>query len=299
MTPNMIWLVGCNGMLGTELSRLFEAKKLPFVGTDRELSILESGALADFARDKGLRWIINCAAYTAVDKAESDAETCAALNVRGPENLARLAQELGASMLHLSTDYVFSGTASSPYREDDPVGPTGVYGRTKAEGEARVREACERSVLLRTAWLYGKHGPNFVHTMLRLMKERESIGVVADQVGSPTWAYNLAEAIYAIVTAPQPRYGIYHYTNSGICSWYDFAREIHRLGRAAGLLESDCEIRPLTTDQYPTAAVRPAYSVLSKDKIAADYGVALLPWQVGLEKFITGLSDILHTTYTN
>jgi len=288
----MIWLIGNKGMLGTELALLLEQQGIPYIGTDRELSILDPAALRDFARGKNISWIINCAAYTAVDKAEDDVELCTALNAVGPENLGRLAASIGASVLHISTDYVFSGSPylekglERPYREDDPTDPTGVYGKTKAEGEARLRSACANSIILRTAWLYGQHGPNFVFTMLRLMKERERIGVVADQKGSPTWAYDLAGAIISIVRAAKPAYGIYHYTNLGETTWYDFAREIHRLGRRYGILERDCEITPLTTDQYPTKARRPAYSVLSKERIITDYHLAIPAWQESLEHFI-------------
>lgn len=293
----MIWLVGNKGMLGTELANLFAAHTVPFIGTDRELSILDPVALRAFAQDKKISWIINCAAYTAVDKAEDDVELCTALNVQGPENLARLARETGARLLHISTDYVFSGTpildqgVPRPYREDDPSCPTGVYGKTKREGEERVLSLSQDNIILRTAWLYGQHGNNFVFTMLRLMKEREQIGVVADQQGSPTWAYDLAKAILYLINLKQEKLpgGIYHYTNGGETTWYDFAREIHRLGRERGLLDRDCRINPLTTDQYPTKARRPAYSVLSKDKIQA-LGVTVSRWQESLARFMTQLA---------
>jgi len=292
----MIWLVGNRGMLGTELARLFESLAIPFVGTDRELSILDMAALRAFAHGKGLSWIINCAAYTAVDKAEDEVELCTALNVQGPENLARLAREIGARILHISTDYVFSGTpildqgVPRPYREDDPTGPTGVYGKTKREGEERVLSLSQDNIILRTAWLYGQHGNNFVFTMLRLMKERERIGVVADQRGSPTWAYDLSQAILMLINlkTEKPLSGIYHYTNGGETTWYDFAREIFRLGSEQGLLDRDCEISPLTTDQYPTKARRPAYSVLSKEKMKA-LGVAVPHWQDSLTTFMKQL----------
>ena len=197
----MIWVVGSRGMLGTELCRLFESEGVEHVGSDREVDILDPAALAVFAAgtDKAISWIVNCAAYTAVDKAEEEAELCQRLNVEGPRNLAGLAERIGAAILHISTDYVFDGNGSRPYREDDAVGPTGVYGKTKAEGEVAVREACRRAVIVRTAWLYGKDGPNFVYTMLRLMRQKDSIGVVADQLGTPTWARDLAGAILAIL----------------------------------------------------------------------------------------------------
>jgi dTDP-4-dehydrorhamnose reductase len=286
----MIWLVGDRGMLGTELSLLLGKQGLPFVGSDRDVDILDSGALEAFAAGRDIHWIVNCAAYTAVDKAEDEAQLCRSLNVDGPVNLARRASALGASIVHISTDYVFPGDGNRPYLEDDPVAPTGVYGRTKAEGEAGLMAACPRALVLRTAWLYGRHGPNFVSTMLRLMKEREEIGVVADQLGSPTWAADLARAIVVILLEAFPRYGIYHFTNAGEISWYDFALEIHRLGREFGLLERDCRVKPLTTNQYPTKARRPAYSVLSKDKIVRDYGLAIPGWRESLRRYFESMA---------
>jgi dTDP-4-dehydrorhamnose reductase len=285
----MIWLIGNKGMLGTELSLLFEREGLPFVGTDREVSMLDPEALATFAAGKDFGWIVNCAAYTAVDKAEDEAELCERLNVEGPRNVARVARSIGARMLHISTDYVFDGSGSRPYREDDPLSPIGVYGRTKAAGEDAVRSACAEHIILRTAWLYGEHGNNFVFTMLRLMKERERIGVVADQRGTPTWARDLAAAMRAMVGADRPVYGTYHFTNSGETTWHEFAVEIQRLGLERGLLSRPCEIAALRTDEYPTKAQRPAYSVLSKEKIGRDYGIHPPEWRESLARFLDGL----------
>ena len=286
----MIWLVGNRGMLGTELSGLFEAEGRPFVGSDRELSILDPEALRAFAAGKGITWIVNCAAYTAVDRAEDEIGPCTALNVEGPRNLALLAADLDASLIHISTDYVFSGLADRPYQEDDPLGPTGVYGRTKAAGEKAVLEACPKAIILRTAWLYGRHGPNFVFTMLRLMKERDEIGVVADQKGTPTWAADLSRTILGITGASTPRYGTYHFTDGGQTNWYEFALEIRRLASEAGLVGGDCRVKSLGTAEYPTKAKRPAYSVLSKDKIVRDYGVAVPDWKESLRAFIGQLA---------
>jgi len=282
----MIWLIGNRGMLGTELSETFAAQNIDFVGTDREVSILDEGTLGAFAAGKKIGWIVNCAAYTNVDKAEDERDLAAALNVQGPANLARVAEAVGASLLHVSTDYVFDGNGTCPYREDDPVCPTGAYGRTKADGEQTALRECGQTVIVRTAWLYSKHRPNFVYTMLRLMKEKDSIGVVADQRGSPTWARDLSRAICAIVSARNPVYGIFHFTNGGETVWYEFAREIQALGLKNGLLEKDCEVRALTTAEYPTKTRRPPYSVLSKDKIRKAYGVAVPDWKESLSTFI-------------
>jgi dTDP-4-dehydrorhamnose reductase len=282
----MIWLVGNKGMLGTQLALALEAAGIEYFGSDREVSILDSTAIDAFARGKALTWIVNCAAYTAVEKAEDEVELCTRLNVEGPEKLAILARSMGARILHISTDYVFDGSGARPYREDDPVAPTGVYGRTKAAGEARVRAACPEHIILRTAWLYGEHGPNFVYTMLRLMRAKERIGVVADQRGSPTWAADLAAAIIKIVAAPAPRFGSYHFTDGGETSWHEFALEIYRLGRSTGILGRHCAIDALSTEQYPTKVKRPAYSVLSKDAVVAAFGVEVPDWRASLERYI-------------
>jgi dTDP-4-dehydrorhamnose reductase len=281
----MIWLVGNRGMLGTQVAEALAGAGLESVGTDRDVDILDPAALAAFAAGKKIDWIVNCAAYTAVDRAEDEPELCRALNARGPENLARTATAAGARLLHISTDYVFDGTGTRPYREDDPVSPKGVYGSTKAEGEERVRALCPEHVIVRTAWLYGKHGPNFVYTMLRLMGAKERIGVVADQRGTPTYAADLAEAIVAILRAPQVEYGTFHFSNLGETNWHEFALAIRRLGREYGILDRNCAVDALTTAQYPTKASRPAYSVLCKDKIQAVYGLAIPDWEKSLRGF--------------
>jgi dTDP-4-dehydrorhamnose reductase len=286
----MIWLIGDKGMLGTELALAFSAVGMDFVGTDRDVDILDPAALSAFASGRRIEWIVNCAAYTAVEKAEDEASLCRAINAEGPENIARLASSIGAKLLHISTDYVFDGTGARPYLEDDPVTPIGVYGRTKAEGEARLRSACPEHVIVRTAWLYGKHGPNFVYTMAKLMRAKDKIGVVADQSGSPTYAADLAAAIVTILRAPRTAYGTFHFANIGETSWYEFAVAIQKLGREKGIFERDCAVEALTTAQYPTKAPRPAYSVLSKDKIIAAYGLAIPAWKESLSVFIEELA---------
>ena len=285
----MIWLIGNKGMLGTELSRLLDARGLEWTGTDREVSMLDTAALEAFAAGRNLDWVINCAAYTAVDKAEEEETLALALNAEGPENIARLCTRKGARMLHISTDYVFDGNGKRPYLETDPVCPQGAYGRTKAAGETRVLAATPNPILLRTAWLYGEHGPNFVSTMLRLMREKEEIGVVADQYGSPTWALDLSTAIADIVTRPDFPSGIWHYTNAGQTTWHGFALEIHRQARGKGILPRDCRVNALTTDQYPTKTRRPAYSVLSKVKITARR-IPVPDWKTSLSAYLDSLT---------
>ena len=286
----MIWLIGNKGMLGTELSLLLEKAGFPFVGTDRELSITDPAAFMGFAGKQGFTWIINCAAYTAVDKAEDDRENCRLLNVEGPGNIARLAYGTGARVIHISTDYVFDGAGNSPYTEEDAVGPTGVYGMTKRDGEVKVLEENAESYIIRTAWLYGKYGNNFVHTMLRLMNERDEVKVVNDQRGSPTWAHDLASAIIAIIEAVKNGitvpFGIYHYTNEGNIAWFEFAKEVYRQGQELGCITKDCAVRPCTSADYPSKLKRPAYSVLDKTKIKKAMGIEIPVWNESLRRFL-------------
>jgi len=287
----MIWIIGSAGMLGTELVELCHKQGADCVGSDREVSILDPEALQGFIASlfkKGQKpdWIVNCAAYTAVDRAEDEPERCYSLNALGPQNIGRAAQRFGARILHISTDYVFAGDGTRPYREDDPVAPQSVYGKTKAAGEALLLEACPNAVIVRTAWLYGQFGPNFVATMLKLMNTRDSIGVVADQKGSATWARDLAGAILTIVRTPNAKAGIYHFTDEGEITWFDFAKEIYAQGHACGLIKHECEVCPLTTAEYPTKAKRPAYSVLSKEKIEATFGAIAPNWQESLRQYL-------------
>ena len=286
----MIWLIGNKGMLGTELSLLLESSGLPFTGTDRGVDITDPAALKSFIQTQPVDWIINCAAYTAVDRAEDDAENSRLLNTEGPRNIAALAKETGARLIHISTDYVFNGQGSKPYTEDDTPDPIGVYGLTKRNGEIKALEANEKTYIIRTAWLYGKYGNNFVHTMLRLMKERESVSVVNDQRGSPTWARDLAETVIKFITAAGEGrtipYGIYHYTGEAEITWFDFAREIHTQARALGILTKDCRITPCTSADFPSKVKRPAYSVLDKRKIKNTLGITVPLWDKSLRSFL-------------
>jgi dTDP-4-dehydrorhamnose reductase len=299
MVPRVVWLIGYKGMLGTELSRVLEKKGIPFIGTDREIDITDSAALASFAETQApITWIVNCAAYTAVDRAEDDVETCRRLNTEGAGNIAAAARNAGARLIHLSTDYVFNGKGIPgeggfrPYREDDRTDPIGVYGLTKRDGERAVLENNPASWIVRTAWLYGAYGNNFVATMLRLMKERDEVKVVNDQRGSPTWAFDLAGAICALMDgadkgpgkAVSP--GIYHYTNEGNITWFDFAGEIYRRGRALGLLSKDCAVKPCTSAEFPAKVKRPAWSVLDKGKIKTTLGIEIPAWDKSLGNFL-------------
>lgn len=274
-----ILVTGCKGQLGNEIQCLAPqyADTCQFFFTDvEELDITSREAVMRFVEDNAINIIINCAAFTAVDKAESNAALCQLLNATAPAYLAEAAEAVGASIIQVSTDYVFDGTASTPYREDAPTHPQTVYGRTKLAGEEAVIRGCAGSVVIRTAWLYSSFGNNFVKTMLRLGREREQLGVVFDQIGTPTYAADLAAAILHIAdTGIVP--GIYHYTNEGVCSWYDFTRAIHRI---AGI--DTCQVKPLHTDEYPVPAARPHYSVLDKTKIKATFGIDIPWWEDAL-----------------
>ncbi|SJZ66239.1 dTDP-4-dehydrorhamnose reductase [Treponema berlinense] len=284
----MIWVIGYKGMLGSEICRQLGENNIQFVRTDVDVDITDIEALDQFAKCWAVTWIINCAAYTAVDKAESDIELAHKLNVEGPENIAKVAKKYGARLIHISTDYVFDGTGDTPRTEDMPVAPIGVYGVTKAKGEEAVRNNTDKYYILRTAWLYGWAGKNFVYTMIRAMNTHDAVKVVNDQKGTPTFAGDLANVILTIIskkgTVP---YGIYHCTDLGEITWWDFTNEIKKQGIEKGLVTNkECVVNPCTTDEYPTPAKRPAYSVLSKDKIQNALGITLPDWKESLSKFL-------------
>lgn len=282
----MIWVIGCNGMLGTELCRLLKENKIDFEGTDRSVDITDFSSLEKFAAGKKFDFIVNCAAYTAVDKAESESSLAEKLNCEGPKNIARLAKKISAKLIHISTDYVFDGTASSPLSEDLPISPIGVYGKTKADGEKAVQEETSEYYILRTAWLYGWDGKNFVYTMIRAMNTHSAVKVVNDQKGTPTFCGDLAEVILKITEKNIP-YGVYHVTDLGEISWWNFAVEIKKQGIEQGLITNpDCAVNPCTTADYPTPAKRPAYSVLSKKKIQSALGINLPDWKESLRVFM-------------
>ena len=230
--------------------------------------------------------IVNTAAYSGVDLAEAHEAQAHRANAEGPQNLASAAQDVGARLIHLSTDFVFDGGASSPYAPDAPTHPLGAYGRTKCEGEEHVRRILpDNSVVLRTAWLYSEYGGNFVSTMLRLMSERDELAVVADQAGSPTWARSVADVIFAFIARPDLS-GTYHWTDAGQTSWYDYARVIQQEAFDLGLLDKTINIRPVSSDDYRAAARRPAYSVLDCSQTAADLGLRQVPWRQNLRTML-------------
>jgi dTDP-4-dehydrorhamnose reductase len=284
-----ILITGANGQLGNEMRLLAkEYENFTFDFTDiAELDLCNAEAVMEYCERTKPAYIINCAAYTAVDRAEDDIELCRKVNRDAVENLAKAATVVGAKVLHVSTDYVFDGSNTTPYLETDPVCPASAYGRTKLEGEEVLQAFCKDYIIVRTAWLYSEFGTNFVKTMIRLGKEKEALNVVSDQIGSPTFARDLADALMDIVSAAEKgnfKTGIYHYSNEGICSWYEFTLKIHEL---AGI--TTCKVSPIPAKDYPAKAPRPAYSVLSKEKIKADYGIHIPAWEESLADCIAKL----------
>ncbi len=274
-----ILVTGSNGQLGSELKVL--SSKYPqyqFRFTDRnELSIDDAESVLEFVKEYQPSFIINCAAYTAVDKAETERDIAMRINGDAAGYLAAAANAVGARIVHISTDYVFNGTSSDPYNEDDTTDPVNFYGETKLAGERNLVSADPDAIIIRTAWVYSEFGHNFVKTMLRLMKERSVVSVVNDQVGSPTYAADLAAVILQIISSDKWVPGIYNYSNEGRISWFDFATEIRKM---AGL---SCEVNPVPSSGYPTPAKRPSFSLLNKQKIISEYGVVVPGWKESLQ----------------
>ena len=280
-----ILVTGANGQLGNEMQVLArENLQHTYFFTDvQELDICDEQAVYAYVSEHKIDIIVNCAAYTAVDKAEDNVELCDKLNNIAPGYLARAAQANGAALIQVSTDYVFDGTAHIPYTEEEPTCPASVYGSTKLAGEQNVMDHCEKAMVIRTAWLYSIYGNNFVKTMIRLGQERDSLGVIFDQIGTPTYANDLAQAIFAAINKGVVR-GIYHFSDEGVCSWYDFTVAIHRL---AGI--ASCKVKPLHTADYPAKAPRPHYSVLDKTKIKDTFGIEIPHWEESLKRCINQL----------
>ena len=282
-----ILVTGAAGQLGSEMRNLAPGTSDRYIFTDVvdipdtvRLDITDIKAVRSVCADRGVDVIVNCAAYTNVDKAESDEALADLLNNKAVGNLATVAAERGALLVHVSTDYVFGGNSCIPYKEDAPTAPLGVYGRTKLAGEEAVKASGCKYLIFRTAWLYSPYGKNFVKTMLKLTEERDSLKVVFDQVGSPTYAADLAAVIVKAI-ADGNRTGIYHFSDEGVCSWFDFACAIRDL---AG---NKCDIAPCHSDEFPSPVRRPAFSVLDKTKVKADFGVTVPHWYDSLKKCIS------------
>lgn len=310
----MIWLIGYKGMLGTEVANQLKQKNIPFIFTDDEVDITDFQALSEYVTDfekksylqydnsdRHIKWIINCAAYTNVEKSEDEPELAHKINSSGVLNIARVARNIGAKLIHISTDYVFDGQKNQPYTEEDEKNPINVYGKSKAEGENLIQKEMNQYYIIRTSWLYGFDGKNFVYSITNSLNNNDSINVIKNQIGTPTFCGNLASIILKFIDKSEkaksifgkkspPAFGIYNYTDSGETSWYDYAVEIYRFGKKYGRIKNSCLINPCSSDEYSTKAERPSYSVLSKDKICKEFKIKLTDWKNNLEKFIKSSS---------
>jgi len=277
-----ILITGSHGQLGNEMQQA--AKHFPafkFIYTDVEdLDICDKVALETFVKANDVNVIVNCAAYTAVDKAEDDVELCYKINSDAVRNIGEVATANNLKVVQVSTDYVFDGTNHVPYSEDQPVSPNTVYGKSKLAGEQALLDIGEQAVIIRTSWLYSSFGNNFVKTMIKLGTERDSLNVIFDQIGTPTYAADLADTILKILSHETFVPGLYHFSDEGVCSWYDFTKTIHRI---AGIT---CDVRPIETKDYPARTPRPHYSVLNKAKIKSIYGIIIPHWEESLERCI-------------
>ncbi|OHD14660.1 MAG: dTDP-4-dehydrorhamnose reductase [Spirochaetes bacterium GWB1_36_13] len=287
----MIWLVGNKGMLGQDVEKKLRENQIEYFTSDIEIDITHFDSLEKAVSEKTIEWIINCSAYTAVDKAEDEKEKAFLVNGEGVFNLAKITGIKKAKLIHVSTDYVFNGEKKEAYLETDSTDPIGVYGTSKLAGEKNIQKLIHSFFIVRTAWLYGKNGNNFVSTMLRLFKEREEVKIVHDQFGSPTYTQDLASFILTIIQKDSRDYGIYHYTNEGKTTWYEFGKKIYELGKKAGLLEKEIKITPISTDEYPTKAKRPKNSYLSKEKAKKAFHIQISDWETALENFINEVKN--------
>lgn len=287
-----ILITGSKGQLGSEIKELsVQFNKLQFFFTDiEELDICSLDAIDSYITDKQISYIVNCAAYTNVDQAEENEQAAKLINADAVKNLATIATQNNITLVHISTDYVFSGDNSTPYTEDQKAKPMGVYGRTKFEGEENVRNICQQHIIIRTSWLYSPFGKNFLKTMLRLGKEKDSLGVVGDQIGSPTYAHDLAYTILHIIQSitkksPFTDFGTYHYSNEGVCSWYDFATEIQNTSK------NKCKINSIESKDFQCLAKRPHYSVLNKSKIKHIFTLEIPHWRSRIEHCIKRITE--------
>jgi dTDP-4-dehydrorhamnose reductase len=273
-----IIVFGGAGQLGQCLKKVTEDKEITGISflSSTEASILDVESVnTAFVKYKPA-FVINCAAYTAVDKAEDETEQARAINKTGAENLAKACKDTGARLIHISTDFVFKGDIAHPLSESDVTGPTGVYGLTKLEGEQAIAQILDEHIIIRTSWLYSEYGNNFTKTMLKFGAERDQLKIIADQIGTPTYAIDLARCIFEIIASGKKEYGIYHYSNEGVASWYDFAMAIFELSA------TEVKVLPIPTSEYPTKATRPSYSVMDKTKIKHTFGIEIPYWRDSL-----------------
>lgn len=287
-----VLVTGAGGQLGRELvcGADVETGTTIVAVTRSQLDIGDAQAVSGLIGELTPQLVINAAAYTAVDRAESEPDAANRVNAQGPHNLALACRELNARLIHISTDFVYNGESSCPYNTDSPPAPVSEYGRSKLAGEMAIQSLLPQALIIRTGWVYSRYGHNFVKTMLRLMAERDELAVVADQVGTPTWASGLAQAIWA-ASAREELSGVYHWSDAGVCSWYDFAVAISEEACEIGLLPNRVKIRPIGGSSYPTPARRPAYSVLDKDQSWRDFELEGVHWRVQLRAMLQELKE--------
>ena len=287
-TTYNILVTGSNGQLGSEIKELSSNYNYNFFFTTRDdIDITSKDSIKEFCQTNSINVIINCAAYTAVDKAQSDIENADLVNRKAVKKLSIVAKELNIKLIHISTDYVFDGKNFKPYVEEFQTNPQSVYGKTKLDGENEMRDINPlNSIIIRTSWVYSYYGNNFVKTMLRLGKEKEELGVIFDQIGTPTYAKDLAKTILDIVPQIEnSKVEIYNYSNEGVLSWYDFAKEIMKMAKL------NCKINPIETYQYPTPAKRPHFSLLNKSKIKSKFNLEIPYWKDGLDDCLKRLGE--------
>jgi len=284
LTPG-IWLIGNKGMLGKQIEKELRDKNIPFYGTDKEVDIRSISILEEYVKDKNINWIINCAAYTAVDKAEEEEDAAYQLNAQAVENIAKVAKQINARLIHFSTDYVFDGEKQTGYTEQDLTNPRTVYGKTKLAGEIKVLENLTKFFIFRISWLYGIYGNNFVKTMMWLFQNKNQINVVKDQIGSPTYTGQLVKNIIDLVQKESNKFGIYHYSDEGKISWYDFAKKIQHIAYKRKIVNKKIKINKISTEDYPTLAERPKNSMMDKTKISELLNFKILNWKKNLEQY--------------
>jgi len=289
----MIWVTGSRGMLGKDITGVLNKRGIPFVESDIEIDLTSKISVLSFVKDRNIDWIINCAAYTAVDAAEDERKKAFSVNSDVLMNLVDAAIVNDSRIIHFSTDYVYDGNKKSGYSEDDPTGPAGAYGASKLAGEIILRENYERYFIFRISWLYGFYGKNFVSTMLNLFNQKDEINVVNDQYGSPTNTFELASFIAHIIKTDPKNYGVYNFSGEGITTWYEFAREIYTRARMYGILNKDVAIHPISSSQYPTKARRPEYSYMLKEKLFNTFSYKPANWKETLDMYIKELKTAI------
>ena len=282
----MIWLVGSEGMLGSMMASVLREHGLPFLESGISVDVRDRDAVNAFAHGKNIGWVINCAAYTAVDAAEDNTAEAFSINRDGAGVLAGFCNANRSRLIHFSTDYVFNGKPGNPWKEEDPVDPVNLYGQSKLEGEETIRSILDEHFIIRISWLFGPRGKNFVSTMIRFFNERDSLTVVDDQIGNPTYTLDVASLVLTIIQRNSGDFGIYHYACAGQTSWFNFASEIYRQAKIMGIVTKDVVIKPVSSTEFPTRARRPEWSVMNRERIVEKMGIELRPWQQAVEDYL-------------